>query len=137
MFRVERDRVAWGAMFEIMRQFWFEHLVPARHALKAEGYTPEVLKRSNLVLPHEPNGRNARGGDFSSSSSSAGGVLGVEGGAELKARAAKVYEIVRQFEPEFKHACAADVENVCKGLSRRAEVLKRTGSVEFTHAPKP
>jgi len=62
IFRVERDRVAWGAMFEIMRQFWFEHLVPARHALAAEGYTPETLKSANLVLPHEPSWRNARGG---------------------------------------------------------------------------
>jgi len=55
----------------------------------------------------------------------------------VKERAERVHDIVRQFEPEFKHACAADVQNVCKELSRRAQVLKRTEGADPALGRRP
>jgi hypothetical protein len=33
MFHVTRDAAYWGACFEVLSDFWWAHLVPAKHAL--------------------------------------------------------------------------------------------------------
>ena len=33
LFYVERDRTYWATCFEVLSEFWWAHLVPAKHAL--------------------------------------------------------------------------------------------------------
>ena len=35
LFHVARDRAYWAACFEVLSEFWWAHLVPAKHALGA------------------------------------------------------------------------------------------------------
>ena len=33
MFHIPRDRQYWNACFEVLSEFWWAHIVPAKHAL--------------------------------------------------------------------------------------------------------
>ena len=35
LFHVKRDRSYWDACFDVLAQFWWQHVVPAKHALQA------------------------------------------------------------------------------------------------------
>ena len=35
LFHIKRDRSYWDACFDVLAQFWWQHVVPAKHALQA------------------------------------------------------------------------------------------------------
>ncbi len=35
LFYIPRDRAYWAACFEVLSEYWWAHLVPAKHALAA------------------------------------------------------------------------------------------------------
>ncbi|EIE24389.1 restriction endonuclease-like protein [Coccomyxa subellipsoidea C-169] len=59
LFYVERDRTYWATCFEVLSEFWWAHLVPAKHALAgnkrelAETYRPQAKHRLTQRLIDE------------------------------------------------------------------------------------
>ncbi|BDA42985.1 hypothetical protein COCOBI_03-8780 [Coccomyxa sp. Obi] len=56
LFYIPRDRAYWAACFEVLSEFWWAHLVPAKHALAAnkrelaETYRPQARHRRTQEL---------------------------------------------------------------------------------------
>ncbi len=50
LFHVKRDRSYWDACFDVLAQFWWQHVVPAKHALQA-GDMESALSYRWVSLP--------------------------------------------------------------------------------------